>query len=454
MWKSLLQDFASHLPLPQAAQGGAREGAGRSRGGYAASGSAAPGSAGETSFREAWQTYCNKNPRLRDPRTLPALVRRRAPEDRELRAEVWLHCLGATSTSSSSSSASPKSSAVAKAADVAAIASSPAAAESKEAAAVAEPKEVAAAADGAGAPVASNAASETEDDAAKEDDAAADAPAAACSEVEMPELPCTADEELPDAKLGDLIEADVLRTFPSNATFRRIDGQERLRRVLRRLAATDSDLGYCQSLNLIAAVFLLVLRDEIATLACTRQMVLKLNSRAWYLDGMRQLRADTIVLGEMIQERLPQLHETFRKHQFDLLFVSSKWFLCLFTTALEGEALYRVWDCLIVDGIEAVFRVALALFQQFAEAAVAVTSPDDLIFLFQDKTRETRPDVVVSAAYDPTLAGSIGKAELAQRRQQALRKIAEDDTRAEMRNRQYMRGGVRPASVLARVAVA
>jgi len=268
---------------------------------------------------------------------------------------------------------------------------------------------------------------------------------------EIPRIHCVDDASLPEG-IADLIDADVARTFPSNQSFLAMDGQDRLRRVLRSITVADKEMGYCQSLNFIAAVFIMILRDEPVACSAVQRLLMKLGTRSWYSDGMRQLRADTAVLDDLVRERLPQLHETFRRLRFDLLFVSSKWFLCLFSTALEGEALYRVWDVMHVDGVEAVFRVALALLAQYSDAAAEAKTEDDLVFMFQEARRETRPNVLVDAAYNSELVGHISRADLSRRRQEALRKIDTQDTRSEMRNHHYRRGGVRPASILAHMA--
>merc|ERR1712190_415474 len=102
----------------------------------------------------------------------------------------------------------------------------------------------------------------------------------------------------------------------------------------------------------------------------------------------------------MLREKLPAVHKAFQAHKFDLLFVSSKWFLCLFTTSLEGETLRRVWDVLLCDGIEAVFRVALALLTLRADAIVKARSGDDLVIMFQEwRDNDTLPETIMQLAY-------------------------------------------------------
>jgi len=250
--------------------------------------------------------------------------------------------------------------------------------------------------------------------------------------------------------IGELIEADVARTFPTCADFQRIGGPSKLRSVLRCMAARDAELGYCQSLNFIAAVFLMVFREEHMALMAVQQLLVKLGTRTWYTEGMKQLRADTFVLEELLRERLPDVHAVLRAHKFDLLFICSKWFLCLFATSLQGEALRRVWDAVLCDGIEAVFRVAFAMLAQHSEAILKTRSMDDVIHMFQEGQAHPCPQDLLRTAYDPALIGSIGRAELAQRRQQSVKRVSTDDARSEMRQTALRRGGVRPASILAR----
>jgi len=223
-----------------------------------------------------------------------------------------------------------------------------------------------------------------------------------------------------------------------------------LRKVLRALAMSDTELGYCQSLNFIAAVFIMVVRDERQALFGVQQLLTKLGTRSWYMDGMQQLRADTNVLEDLVREHLPAVHSVFRKTGFDLLFVSSKWFLCLFATCLDGETLQRVWDVILGDGIEAVFRVAFSLLSMRSDAILRAKSCDDLIIMFQEWREDSScPDMIIKTAYIPSRKWPT-RSDLAQRRKRAFSKVSTEDKRSEMRTQRLWRGGVRPASILAR----
>jgi len=213
------------------------------------------------------------------------------------------------------------------------------------------------------------------------------------------------------------------------------------------MAADDADLGYCQSLNFVAATLLLVLNNESLVVTAAGKLIMKLSIRSWYKDGMQQLRADTVVLDGLIHDRLPAIHAVLQEKRFDLLFVTSKWFLCLFATMLEDDVLRRVWDVILCDGIEAVFRVALALVAARSKAILLAPSADDIVEMFQRRPTEVTGDALIRSAYDVELVGQLNRTTLAQRRQQAAAQVTSTDNQTELRRIQLARGGVRPSSL-------
>lgn len=58
------------------------------------------------------------------------------------------------------------------------------------------------------------------------------------------------------------IELDVTRTFPEHPFFKERHGQQALTMTLRAYATHDPVVGYCQSMNYVAAFLLLVLNKD------------------------------------------------------------------------------------------------------------------------------------------------------------------------------------------------
>lgn len=58
---------------------------------------------------------------------------------------------------------------------------------------------------------------------------------------------------------GVVIAQDLPRTFPSNAWVASAEGQSALRNILLAFSVHKPDVGYCQSMNFVAAMLLLCL---------------------------------------------------------------------------------------------------------------------------------------------------------------------------------------------------
>jgi hypothetical protein len=55
---------------------------------------------------------------------------------------------------------------------------------------------------------------------------------------------------------------DLRRTFPDNVMFESEEGISALRRVLVAYSWLNPEIGYCQSMNFISALFLLFMDEE------------------------------------------------------------------------------------------------------------------------------------------------------------------------------------------------
>mmetsp|Transcript_112789 Transcript_112789/g.176201 ORF Transcript_112789/g.176201 Transcript_112789/m.176201 type:complete len:184 (+) Transcript_112789:2-553(+) len=97
---------------------------------------------------------------------------------------------------------------------------------------------------------------------------------------------------------------------------------------------------------------------------------------------MAGLRTDLKVLHSLMQEHLPNLYAHLETEQVDLSPITMNWFLCLFLNTLPAEISYRVVDCVMHEGSEVLFRVALSLLQESeTELLHALTLPDFYMIL-------------------------------------------------------------------------
>ncbi|VWU50013.1 GTPase-activating protein, putative, partial [Hepatocystis sp. ex Piliocolobus tephrosceles] len=107
------------------------------------------------------------------------------------------------------------------------------------------------------------------------------------------------------------IELDIIRTFPHNKNYRNNSpGLTQLKNVLHAFAVYKPKINYCQSMNFIAAITLIFLKEELAfwsivQLIDSDYLREKINISDYYNNDMRGLRIDILVIGDLIKKKLP-----------------------------------------------------------------------------------------------------------------------------------------------------
>ncbi|KAJ5097906.1 hypothetical protein N7532_004907 [Penicillium argentinense] len=151
----------------------------------------------------------------------------------------------------------------------------------------------------------------------------------------------------PDAAVVAQIDMDIHRTLTDNVFFRKGPGVAKLREVLLAYACRNSEVGYCQGMNLIAASLLLIMptaEDAFWILASMIEIILP---QHYYDHGLLASRADQVVLRQYVSELLPKLSAHLDNLGIELEALTFQWFLSVFTDCLSAEALYRVWDVIL-----------------------------------------------------------------------------------------------------------
>uniref|UniRef100_A0A673UMI3 TBC1 domain family member 2A n=1 Tax=Suricata suricatta TaxID=37032 RepID=A0A673UMI3_SURSU len=161
------------------------------------------------------------------------------------------------------------------------------------------------------------------------------------------------------------IELDLNRTFPNNKHFTCPSSSfpDKLRRVLLAFSWQNPAIGYCQGLNRLAAIALLVLEEEECAFWCLVAIVETIMPAGYYSKTLTSSQADQRVLRDLLSEKLPRLMAHLAQHRVDLSFVTFNWFLVVFADSLISNILLRVWDAFLYEGTKVVFRYALAIFK-------------------------------------------------------------------------------------------
>ncbi|NXK90418.1 TBD2A protein, partial [Formicarius rufipectus] len=170
------------------------------------------------------------------------------------------------------------------------------------------------------------------------------------------------------------IELDLPRTLTNNKHFSSPTSQliPKLRRVLLAFSWHNPAIGYCQGLNRLAAVALLVLEDEENAFWCLVHIVENLMPPDYYSDTLITSQVDQRVFKDFLSEKLPRLMAHLEQYQIDVSLITFNWFLVAFVDSLVSDILLRVWDAFLYEGTKVIFRYALAIFKYNEEEILRI----------------------------------------------------------------------------------
>eukprot|EP00477_Mikrocytos_mackini_P002354 GAHX01002612.1.p1 GENE.GAHX01002612.1~~GAHX01002612.1.p1 ORF type:complete len:400 (+),score=64.45 GAHX01002612.1:48-1247(+) len=181
-----------------------------------------------------------------------------------------------------------------------------------------------------------------------------------------------------ETKDYNIIMKDLPRTFSTHDFFKSEAGQKELFFVLEKFAAT-SNVGYCQSINFIAAVLLLTFDKEDAYYALKSMIEERLPS-GYFID-LEGVLLDGRVLYKMLDKYCNFVTKKVEQMSLEDKFPSltTHWFLSLFILVLPVDSILRIWDMFLVEGEKILFRVAIALFIMNKEEIKGAENEADLI---------------------------------------------------------------------------
>ncbi|XP_059500120.1 TBC1 domain family member 2A isoform X2 [Stegostoma tigrinum] len=168
-----------------------------------------------------------------------------------------------------------------------------------------------------------------------------------------------------DQAASKQIELDLHRTLTNNRLFTSPNSKmvQKLRRVLLAYSWQNPDIGYCQGLNRLAAIALLILREEEDAFWCLVAIIDCIMPEDYYSKTLTGSQVDQRVFKDFLSEKLPRLTSHFDQYNVDLSYITFNWFLVVFVDSLQSNILLKVWDAFLYEGTKVIFRYALAIFK-------------------------------------------------------------------------------------------
>uniref|UniRef100_A0A183BKM7 Rab-GAP TBC domain-containing protein n=1 Tax=Globodera pallida TaxID=36090 RepID=A0A183BKM7_GLOPA len=183
------------------------------------------------------------------------------------------------------------------------------------------------------------------------------------------------------------IARDIPRTFPELEFFKDGGrGQQSLFNVIKAYSLHDREVGYCQGSAFIVGQLLLQMPEEEAFAVFMRLME-TYRLRELYKPTMTELGLCMFQLEVIVQEQMPDLHMHFNNMGFDTSMYASSWFLTVFLTTVSLDLANRIMDWFLVDGIDAIFRIAISILQQ-SRIDLLQLDMEGMLKYFQREVRE------------------------------------------------------------------
>ncbi|KAF9286572.1 GTPase-activating protein [Linnemannia elongata] len=157
------------------------------------------------------------------------------------------------------------------------------------------------------------------------------------------------------------IQRDMSRTFPNHEYFQAEGlGQESLFNVVKAYSLYDAEVGYCQGLSFVVGPLLLNMPDEEAFCVLVKMMS-SYDMRGHFTPDMNTLQLRLYQFEQLMEETVPLVHKHFLNQGIRSTMYASQWFMTLFAYKFPLDLVFRIYDTLLVEGVESLLRFAIAL---------------------------------------------------------------------------------------------
>lgn len=184
------------------------------------------------------------------------------------------------------------------------------------------------------------------------------------------------------------IEIDIARTFPDVKAFDSTQ-QQCLLRVLNAYASYNPDVGYCQGMNFVAGLLLMVSdcaeEESFGVLVCLMDHV---GLAGFYTERLPLLRRYLRACDRLVAEMVPDLRDHFIREQVQPAVYLHQWFLTLFINCFPLSMVSIIWDVIICEGLPVILRIAISILQVLKDSLLSMHFEEIIKFFKMMRTYE------------------------------------------------------------------
>ncbi|CAI5441707.1 unnamed protein product [Caenorhabditis angaria] len=148
------------------------------------------------------------------------------------------------------------------------------------------------------------------------------------------------------------IDLDINRTYRDHLAFRkRYDvKQKSLLNVLAAYSMYNTEVGYCQGMSQIAALFLMYL-DEEEAFWCLHQLMVspKHTMHGFFVPGFPKLQRFEEHFKKVLKKYKPRIYKHLEKQDIPYIYLTKWWFGC-FLDRVPFPLAMRLWDVFLIEG--------------------------------------------------------------------------------------------------------
>lgn len=177
-----------------------------------------------------------------------------------------------------------------------------------------------------------------------------------------------------------LISIDTTRTFVAHTDFAS-DQQAALQRILNAYANLNPDVGYCQGMNFIAGLLLIVSKSEYEAFWMFVHLMEDGKLNAFYMEKFPLLHRYLRAFDLLMEETLPELREHFIAENVHPVVYLHQWFLTLLINCLPFQTVLLIWDVIMCDGPPIMLAITVAILKVLKNVLIKMDFESIVVFL-------------------------------------------------------------------------
>jgi len=215
-------------------------------------------------------------------------------------------------------------------------------------------------------------------------------------------------DPVPPEKANE-IGRDVPRTFPTHPSFQSDDARRKLSSVLLATFAAVPNVGYCQGMNFVVAVFLLHTDfDEAQTTWLVLALLKHYSYDQLYSPGVPLLPLRTYQFAGLIKKRHLRVFAHLQANSFSVDIFSHQWMMTLFAYIVSPELLADIWNVIFLIGWKAIFQFGLGIVHTLSEDILKCDSLEDISIIVHTQTQRIKK-MVADTSIREVLINLIGR---------------------------------------------